>query len=78
MTSKRAKSVYHTSLWRAGTLESSRSTPIASPQTGPVLDFSPCRGSSGECSIRTFTFPAIQCPRHSSADEILVSWFRNS
>jgi hypothetical protein len=51
MTSKRAKSVYHTSLWRAGTLESSRSTPIASPQTGPVLDFSPCRGSSGECSF---------------------------
>jgi FkbM family methyltransferase len=40
--------------WRAGTLESSRSTPIASPQTG-LLDSSPCRGSSVECSLITLT-----------------------
>jgi hypothetical protein len=52
MTSKRAKSVYKTSLGTAGTLQSSRSTPMTSPQSGPVLDFGPFRGSPGECRIK--------------------------
>jgi hypothetical protein len=52
MTSNRAKSVFKTSLGTVGTLESSRSTPMTSPQTGPVLDFGPFRGPSGECRLK--------------------------
>jgi hypothetical protein len=33
-------------------LESSRSTPMTSPQTGPVLDFGPFRGSSRVCRLK--------------------------